>query len=289
MYTIKAAAELTGLTAGALRAWEQRYGIGCSSRTESGYRIYDQAAISEIQHMQRLVAEGWTHTAAAEEIVNKRGQTVSTAEQSSEFLGNYLDDLFFEAALQLDVEKLNYVLDRAFASGSFEFVIDNWVSRILRKVGELWVAGKMDIAGEHFISSALMRRISIVFDNSGSSDSRRNILVGTPAGSFHEIGALALATAIRRRGVGVMYVGCNVPAESWVEAAERNKVDGIALSVVMPQDAETAQKCISLIKSNLPKIKVFAGGPSAMLTKNADLNLTESIKNSSKKIAESLA
>jgi methanogenic corrinoid protein MtbC1 len=35
-----------------------------------------------------------------------------------------------------------------------------------------------------------------------------------PSGSQHELGALAFATAIRRRGLDVLYLGANVPVSS---------------------------------------------------------------------------
>jgi DNA-binding transcriptional MerR regulator len=39
MYTIKQAAQLTGVPEGSLRAWERRYGVVVPHRTQAGYRI----------------------------------------------------------------------------------------------------------------------------------------------------------------------------------------------------------------------------------------------------------
>ena len=41
MFTIKRAAELTGLPVATLRAWERRYGVVAPIRSEGGYRLYE--------------------------------------------------------------------------------------------------------------------------------------------------------------------------------------------------------------------------------------------------------
>ena len=49
------------------------------------------------------------------------------------------------------------------------------------------------------------------------------VVVGLPPGSRHELGALAFAVAVRRRGVGVLYLGPDVPVASWVHVIEQNR------------------------------------------------------------------
>ena len=66
MYTIKGAAELTGVAAATLRAWERRYGIGAPARSESGYRLYSEANLQSLGLMRDLVDSGWAPRQAAE-------------------------------------------------------------------------------------------------------------------------------------------------------------------------------------------------------------------------------
>src|SRR5215210_1151764 len=65
MYTITQAARLTGVSVASLRAWERRYGVVVPMRNESGYRLYDEAALAAISTMRRLVDDGWSAGAAA--------------------------------------------------------------------------------------------------------------------------------------------------------------------------------------------------------------------------------
>src|SRR3954452_18643863 len=79
MYTIKHAAEVTGLSPATMRAWERRYGIGTPHRTEAGYRLYDEQAIQALVSMAALVAAGWSAREAAEETARQGSAGASSA------------------------------------------------------------------------------------------------------------------------------------------------------------------------------------------------------------------
>jgi methanogenic corrinoid protein MtbC1 len=291
MFTIKHAVEITGLAAGTLRAWEQRYGIGRTERTESGYRVYDQRAIDEIMGMQKLVDQGWTHHEAAKAILSGAVVPVeetATFQESSMHVetDSELSSAFLSAARVLDEEKLGALLDIAFSRGSFESVIDAWLVPTLRLLGEEWVAGRMDIASEHFASSAIMRRLGTAFEGSAVSASPKKVLVGNPAGSFHEIGTLALAVALRRRGVGVIYLGNNVPAEAWVEAVNGHGAVGAIVSVMTDSDISPTQEIVNEIKARCKGVSIVVGGPCSEDVVGATLVAQGSITNSARTIAD---
>lgn len=287
MYKIKRAVELTGVNAGTLRAWEQRYGVGSPKRTDAGYRLYDDEAISEIRAMQGLVASGWSHTEAAAEVVRRRA--VAAEAQPDAPADERLTAAFLNATRRLDDESLNAVLDEAFSRGSFEYIVDGWLMVTLRRLGEEWVAGRMDIPSEHFASNAIMRRLGNVFDSAASTSGRDKVLVGTPAGSFHEMGSLALAAAARRRGLAVVYLGCNVPTEAWVDAARRHHASAVVISVVMPQDADTARDTVDALARECPEVLVAIGGSSGHRVANAGLVLTGGIAESAKALADAVS
>ena len=50
-------------------------------------------------------------------------------------------------------------------------------------------------------------------------------------GSRHEIGALAFATAARRRGIGVVYLGADVTHDSWIDAAHVTNARGVVIGI----------------------------------------------------------
>jgi methanogenic corrinoid protein MtbC1 len=288
MFTIKKAVELTGIAAATLRAWEQRYGVGTPRRTEGGYRVYDQSSIDEIIQMQKLLDKGWRHQAAAAEILLHRttGQLPNRPIAADSYLE--LSTAFLAAARSLDDEMLGAVLDIAFSRGSFESVVDTWLFPTLRLLGQEWIAGNLDIASEHFASNAIMRRLGAAFEGTAAGSVHEKVVVGTPTGSFHEIGTLALAVAMRRQGIGVVYLGVNVPAEVWVDAVNRNRAIGAAISVVMEQDVTIAQGIVDELNRSSTGVMIAVGGAFASSIHHATLVLQGGISESAKLIAQSL-
>jgi DICT domain-containing protein len=63
---IKDVAELTGVAAGTIRMWEQRYGFPEPARTASGYRVYTEADVLAIRRAAALRDGGLSVPAALE-------------------------------------------------------------------------------------------------------------------------------------------------------------------------------------------------------------------------------
>ncbi|HLC05216.1 MAG TPA: MerR family transcriptional regulator [Anaerolineales bacterium] len=59
-YGIRAAARLTGLTPGTLRAWERRYGVPSPGRRQNGHRLYTEYDIRLVQWLKAQTNAGLT-------------------------------------------------------------------------------------------------------------------------------------------------------------------------------------------------------------------------------------
>jgi DNA-binding transcriptional MerR regulator/methylmalonyl-CoA mutase cobalamin-binding subunit len=247
MYTIKRAAQLTNVPESSLRAWERRYGVFSPHRNGSGYRVYDQESLALITTMRRLVDDGWSPATAAEAVRSgtvppddgeKDGEAIrsSPAKPPADCYAEH----FLSAAEQLDVAGIEASLDGGFSLGSFEHVVDEWLFPTLEALGKGWELGQIDVAGEHVASHAVHRRLSAAFAAAGSRSLGPAVVVGLPPGSQHELGALAFATAIRRRGLDVLYLGANVPVSSWEAAVSSHAARAAVLAVVTPQDRPAA-------------------------------------------------
>ncbi len=136
------------------------------------------------------------------------------------------------------------MLDELFASGSFERVVDDRLMPVLRALGDAWAAGTVSVAAEHAASHAVVRRLSAAFEAAGRLDVERPVLVGLPAGSRHEIGALAFATAARRLGIGVVYLGADVPHDSWIDAAHVTSARGVVVGIPTAGDRRAGQQVV---------------------------------------------
>ena len=271
MYTIKQASRLTGVSEASLRAWERRYGVVVPHRNDSGYRLYDEEALAAVSTMRRLVHDGWSPAVAADAV---REGTVPAALEEVVGRETSDDDLhqpnavtymqrFLSSAARMDTAGIEESLDGGFALGSFEHVVDSWLFPTLEALGEGWARGEIDVAGEHAASHAVHRRLSAAFDAAGSRSRGPAVVVGLPSGSQHDLGALAFATATRRRGMDVLYLGANVPVSSWEAAVRSRDARAAVLSVVTPEDRPAAVAVAERLLGQASVPLVCAGGASA--------------------------
>jgi DNA-binding transcriptional MerR regulator/methylmalonyl-CoA mutase cobalamin-binding subunit len=267
MYTIKQAALRSGVNVALLRAWERRYGIVEPMRTDSGYRLYDEAAIDRLRAMRSLVDAGWSARQAAERVATASPEEIDgmapiEPEEAAEVppLESTID-AFVAGATRIDPAAVERALDDMFAAGSFERVVEDRLFPALRALGDAWGSGTLDVAGEHAASAAVGRRLSMAFEAAGSPvGGPAPILVGLPPGARHELAALAFATAARRAGLPVVYLGPDVPVASWIAAAEQTGARAIAFGVVIDRDVAAADEVVRAVRAVHPELVIAVGG-----------------------------
>ena len=273
MYTIKEAAARTGLSVPVLRAWERRYGIVSPTRTPGGYRVYDDAALALLRSMRRLVDDGWSPSAAAAAIVSGTAPAeplAVAADAPRPVAGAGADAAdaqvrqVIDAAARLDSPRVESILDEMFAAGRYERVIADRVGPALRAMGDAWDSGELPVAGEHLASHAVHRRLAAAFQAAGGMDAgEAPILVGMPPGAHHELGGLIFATAARRSGLPVVYLGADLPLPDWVAAVERTGARAVVIGALMNADGAAARAVAAGLRGVRPDILVAFGGAAA--------------------------
>jgi MerR family transcriptional regulator, light-induced transcriptional regulator len=286
-YTVKQVSQLTGISTDLLRAWERRYSVVAPRRTASRYRLYGDDDVARLRRMAELVATGAPASLAAEQAIAE-SPPVDGAEDAAAVTGAGSTvpaqlraapddttswaplalpssalpplDALTEAARDLDRAGLEHTLDRALAAGSFESVFDEWLTPALVRVGEAWADDEISVAGEHFVSAAVHRRLSQAFDAAGTAINAPVVVVGLPPRTLHELGAMAFAICLRRRGVDVRYLGADLPVESWVSAVRRLTPAAVAVSVPRTADAAAAEDLVRALADAHPELRIFAGG-----------------------------
>jgi methylmalonyl-CoA mutase cobalamin-binding subunit len=69
-------------------------------------------------------------------------------------------------------------------------------------------------------------------------------LTGLPPGCRHELGILAFATAARRQGLAVVYLGPDLPLRDWLTAADRHQPDAVVIAVPTLSDVVPALEIV---------------------------------------------
>jgi DNA-binding transcriptional MerR regulator/methylmalonyl-CoA mutase cobalamin-binding subunit len=270
MYTIKQAAARSGVGAPLIRAWERRYRVVTPARTRSGYRLYDDAGIEVLRTMRSLVDAGWTASEAARAIQAGEVAVERTAVAppelretgpSAELRRAQLIQRFVDAAESSSPVETEAALDEMLGSGSFETVVDDLILPAAVALGDSWAAGRLHVAAEHAASASIARRLAAAFQAAGVPGSP-SVVVGLPPGARHELGALAFATALRRRGVGVLYLGADVTLDSWVAVVRQTRPKAAVVGVVSVADRDGATAVIEGLRATAVPI-IAVGGSAA--------------------------
>lgn len=269
MYTIKRAAELVGVSAATLRAWERRYGIVTPHRSEGGYRVYDEDAVGVLRGMAELVADGWAPSQAAAEVVQRSsddaagrsdaGAVPPAFHEAVPARPDVVQDLV-EGAAGMDAQRIATALDQLFALGTYEAVVDAHLLAAAKSLGEAWESDRVSVAGEHLAANAMMRRLSAAFEAAASYAAGARVVVGLPPGARHEIGALAFAVAARRRGLRIDYLGADLPSSDWAKAVLDPETAAVVLAIPCDDDVPAAARVIETVRAARPDILIAVGG-----------------------------
>lgn len=270
-YTVKQVSALTGIAPDRLRAWERRYGVVTPARSESRYRLYDDDDLARLRMMVRLVDAGAPASLAAQQVrealppaSGDGGDAPSDPAPGPPDSSRVpAEDALVLPARSLARSEVEQVLDRAFAAGSFESVAEHWLLPALHAVGDAWADGRIDVAGEHFVSGAVRSRLGRAFDAAGIALGGPVVLVGLPPGALHELGSLTFATCLRRLGADVRWLGSDLPVDSWAHAVDRLRPAAVVLTVPTGADSPAAAEVCRRVRGLDPTLRVFVGGGGA--------------------------
>lgn len=263
MYTIKRAAQQVGISESTLRAWDRRYGVGATQRTESGYRLYDGRDLHALRLMRALIDDGWPAQAAADEMRRRISSDVpGPAPLEPDGAGSDDTAALIRIAAALDAPALGALLDRQFGGASFEAVADRWLLPALHALGAAWKARQVTVAGEHMVAHAITRRLSAAYDAAGDNPMGPRLLIGLPPGARHELGLLAFATAARRAGLSTIYLGADVPTSEWITAATGATGDVACAVLAAPTEADVSpvREIAEALRAARPDLLVAVGG-----------------------------
>ena len=258
VYTVSRAAELTGVPSGTLRKWEQRYGVVVPQRSPGNYRLYDDEAVRRLSVMRSLVDAGWSANEAAKHVVDDAAGAESVVPRPEVCTTDAGIEDLVGCAADFDVARLEGVLFEAFADRDVADTVDDWLLPSMVRLGEAWQHGLVTVAGEHFVSAAVHRRLGQRFQSwPAPSPGGPRVVVGLARGARHELGVLAFALVLRSRGVAVTYLGGDLPLEAWVATVRLLGPVAAVLSAPMVEDLPAVREVAEAL---MPMTSVLLGG-----------------------------
>jgi methylmalonyl-CoA mutase cobalamin-binding domain/chain len=269
-HPIAVVAERTGLSQDVLRVWERRYGAVNPSRGPGGQRLYSEADLERlallraatsagrsIGQVARLPTEAIAALVADDETARaRRAPSVPTGPDVAHIIESALG-----FARSLDAQALDETLRRAVAGLGVSRFIDAVAAPLLRRVGDEWHAGRLTPAPEHLLSSILHDVVAGIMRSFPQRSGAPRVLIATPAGDRHALGAALVATAAAVEGWNVLYLGPDLPAQEIADAAIAANARVVALSVVYLDDSTRVLDELRALRSRLPAtVEIVAGG-----------------------------
>ena len=274
---IKTVAIQTGLTQFTIRAWEKRYNVVTPLRTETNRRLYSDADISRLTLLRLTTEAGHSIGRIANlpieellELIGTKGMiaqssAIAKEDVSQETSLRYYIASCIAAVKQFEARTLESTLFAASVAFSQPVFLEKLVAPLMREIGEQWRAGTLRIAHEHLATAVVRTLLGNIWQGFDISPSMPNLVVATPRGQLHEIGALIAGTAAASEGWQVTYLGPNLPAEEIVGCAVQNAAKAIGVSIIYPTDDPHLANELRKIRRGIQEhIPLFVGGAGAI-------------------------
>lgn len=270
LHSLKIACQRTGLSPQLVRTWEKRYAAVTPVRTSTHRRLYSEEEIGRLDLLHQLTKKGHSISRIANLIEPElRGLLESAARSSGPApCANPKEDSdffrdMFAAIESLDTSTLIDRLRRAVLQRGHSWVLEH-IADLAGQIGERWRSGSLRIAHEHLATAALRIFLGGFIQDFKHDVSAPLLLVTTPSGQYHDLGAVLAGAAACNVGWGVTFLGASLPSEEIAAAAITSNARAVALSIVYPADDLNLPRELENLRNLLPSgMPILIGGRSA--------------------------
>src|SRR4051812_32715899 len=242
---IKTVVRRTGLTAHVIRIWEKRYKAVQPERTGTNRRLYSEEQIDRLNLLRTITRSGQSIGSVATLPTETLQKLAAEAESgggqvlpdhaSTSGKPSLLDECI-GGVKSLDSRALENALKRGAMELGGQGLLQRVIAPLAQTIGELWRNGSITAAHEHFASAVIRIFLGHASRGFAATDGAPVLIVATPAGQIHELGALLVGATAANLGWRVTYLGASLPAAEIAGAARQNRASAVALSLVYPED-----------------------------------------------------
>jgi DNA-binding transcriptional MerR regulator len=212
-FTIKDLENLTGIKAHTIRIWEQRYDFLKPQRTDTNIRYYSNHELKKILNIALLNRYGFkiSHIGKmSEDDIHVKILGINNAEAQQERVINEL----IQKMIDLELISFELIIDEHIRVKGIEKTIHKIIFPFMERIGVLWVTGHINPAQEHLVSNIIRQKLIVGTQAiSNLIPTKKTALLFLPEGEFHELGLLFIQYLLKNRGIGVLYLGTNIPLE----------------------------------------------------------------------------
>lgn len=264
----------TGLSKDILRVWERRYGFPSPLRDALGERQYDDAQLTRLRHIRRLIDAGHrpgrvvslplealmelNTQAQAGRIQPRRSRASVAAARDDEVLLHWMQLL-----LRQDTQALRDALARMLVERGLARLLTEGVAPMNVRVGEAWLAGQLAVYQEHLYTEIVQAVLRQALGQLAQARALRppRVLLTTLPGEAHGLGLLMAECCLVLEGCQTVPLGVQTPLPEIVQAAVVGGADIVALGFTAGQNPREVRAALEQLRERLPaSVQLWAGG-----------------------------
>jgi methylmalonyl-CoA mutase cobalamin-binding subunit len=268
-YPIRAVSKMTGIGIDTLRAWERRYGAVTPLRDDRG-RMYTEADVARLRLLSGAVEQGHSIGRLAglsndqlRDLCVAAGAVAAPAADPAR--PTPIDATPLITALRhYDAVGIDQELSRLASVLRPLELLQDVVMPVLTRVGDDWHSQRVRIAHEHLMSSTMRNLLGAFLRLYARREASIRLLFATPSEERHEIATLGAAMLAASAGLGVSYLGADLPAREIVDSVEPAGAQVLVLGLTTAATGRARERELKTIVRELPAgVELWAGGRGA--------------------------
>jgi DNA-binding transcriptional MerR regulator len=183
-YRIQSVAEMTGVSAATLRAWERRYGLPSPRRSSSAYRLYSDRDVELIRRVRELCEAGMAPSEAARSVLaaDDEGAEAARVEADNDELAV---QRILDAVDHFDPDRIEAAVKSVLFLGPAVTLFERVFSPALTQIGLRWAEGSISVAQEHLAAEILGSTLRFLLRLVQPERPRRQIVLACFADEEH--------------------------------------------------------------------------------------------------------
>lgn len=267
-YPIRAVSKLTGISIDTLRAWERRHAAVAPVRDDRG-RLYTDADVDRLRLLHRALTHGHSIGRLAP-LTNKELQHLASEPAAAAALpdrtrATAVDATVLVAALKsYDALAIDWEMARLAATLRPLELLRDALMPALARVGDDWHRHRATVAQEHLMSATMRNILGSFLRVYAHTNVPARLVFATPSRERHEIGTLGAALLAASSGLGVAYLGPDLPAQDLVGSVKPAGAQVLVLGLTMGSVLKATERELRSVVRDLPSdVELWAGGPGA--------------------------
>lgn len=253
-FRIQSVAEMTGVPASTLRAWEQRYGFPSPERTASSYRVYSDADVQRIAKIRSLCDSGMAPAEAVAEILEQEERAAAPPSSPrppapAERLAapgelSPIAQRILDAVTEPDPAALDEALRSAMLLGSPQEVYSSALAPAWTHVRDGLASGRLDVGRERIAAEVFGHAARDLVRLGQPRGAGRSVVLATASDEDDMLPLLPVAFAAQAGGRRALLLPAHSTPHGISGAAEVVDADFVALAIT---EAPSSRRAISLL------------------------------------------